>query len=251
MGENTTISWTDHTFNPWWGCTRVSPGCENCYAETFDKRIGGDHWGPGRPRRVFSDKYWNEPLKWDAAALAAGKAHKVFCASMADIMDDEAPAGQLDRLWDLIDRTPNLLWQLLTKRPERYINMLPKIFRHRNVGLGATAEDQKYFDLRFPRLFEAAASVRGVQFTWISYEPALGPLHFYSSSHPYLQPDWVIFGGESGAGRRPMQEQWAVDLLKECRERGIRFFMKQYSAQTPAEGKLLIPAHMLIQEFPG
>src|ERR1700690_3208874 len=108
MGKDTSISWTDSTFSPWWGCTKVSPGCDNCYAETFDKRWGTPHWGKGVPRRVFSDKHWAEPLKWNRLAGASGKPWRVFCASMADVMDDEAPEGQRERLWELIDQTPNL-----------------------------------------------------------------------------------------------------------------------------------------------
>src|SRR5271167_714272 len=118
MGEKTAISWTDHTFNPWWGCTRVSPGCVNCYAETFDKRVFGAegvHWGPGKPRRTFGDKHWNEPLRWNKKAREAGVYRKVFCASMADIFDVEAPTGERERLWDLIRSTDCLIWQLLTK----------------------------------------------------------------------------------------------------------------------------------------
>jgi protein gp37 len=88
MGKETAISWTHHTFNPWWGCQRVSPGCTNCYAETFDKRIGGKHWGPTAPRRFFGPKHWAEPLKWARAAAKAGERHRVFCASMADVFED-------------------------------------------------------------------------------------------------------------------------------------------------------------------
>jgi protein gp37 len=243
MGEVTAISWTDHTFNPWWGCTRVSPGCVNCYAETFDKRTGGDHWGPGKPRRTFSDKHWNEPIKWDAKAAKAGVQRKVFCASMADIMDVEAPEGQRERLWDLIERTPNLIWQLLTKRPENYEKFLPSaMLSNPRVWLGVTAEDQKHYEERWPILWALSPEV-----SWISYEPALGPLRLKTGQ---VVPDWIICGGESGNGFRPMEERWANVLLAQCQERDVKFFMKQMSARTPAEGKRLIPDHLQIQEFP-
>src|ERR1035438_1812836 len=132
MGETTGISWTDATFNPWWGCTKVSPGCDHCYAETFDKRVFGvkAHWGKDAPRRLMSDHYWKDPIRWDKKAAKEGVKRKVFCASMADILDDDAPEGQRERLWDLIDQTPNLIWQLLTKRPQRYERYLPKDFKH-------------------------------------------------------------------------------------------------------------------------
>jgi protein gp37 len=247
MGEVTGISWTDHTFNPWWGCTKVSPGCDNCFADAFDKRVGGNHWGKGVPRRTFGDKHWDEPLKWNAAARMTGVRAKVFCGSMCDIMDDEAPEGQRERLWKLIDATPNLIWQLLTKRPQRYRRYCPERFKYINVWLGMTAENQEAFDVRVDHLIDASINIGTRDF--ISYEPALGPLTF--ESRPNYAPDWVIFGGESGNSRRPCDRRWAETLLAECRAKGIAFFMKQMSARTPAEGKAAIPPELNIQEFPG
>lgn len=238
MGKETGISWTDHTFNPWWGCTKVSPGCDHCYAETFDKRVGGAHWGKGAERRSFGDKHWNEPLKWDGG--------RVFCASMADVMDDEAPAGARERLWALIDATPHLTWQLLTKRPHRYARYLPSTgFKHGNAWLGTTAESQPYYDVRWPELNRAAKMFDLKSF--ISYEPAIGSLTMQGFDE---FPDWLIFGGESGAGRRPMKLAWAENIKIECEEFGVSFFMKQMSAQTPTKAKELIPANLLIHEFP-
>lgn len=245
MGRETGIAWTDATFNPWWGCTKVSPGCDNCYAAAFDKRVGGSHWGKGQPRREFGDKHWNEPLKWDRGAAAAGKKTKVFCASMADVMDDEAPDGARGRLWELIDATPNLIWQLLTKRPHRYARM-PR-FKHDNVWLGTSAENQEFYDVRWPILLKNAA-LAWISTTWISYEPALGPLDIASSTHEY--PSWIICGGESGAGRRGMEQVWAERLRRDCAQTGTAFFMKQMSAKTPAAGAALIPASLLVREFP-
>ena len=258
MGKTTGISWTDHTFNCWIGCTKVSAGCDNCYAETLDRRWGGDHWGKGAPRKQMSEHYWNEPLRWNKAAQAAGVRRKVFCASMADVMDDEAPEGTRERLWALIDRTPNLVWQLLTKRPQRYMRYLPKRFVSRNVWLGVSAENQEFYNVRWPILRRVTRHFDCP--SWISYEPALGPLSMekwaaeQQGDEDYLDyyPDWIIFGGESGNGRRPMEIQWAEDLLRECRENAsvTKFFMKQLGARTPTEGKNLIPASLLIHEFP-
>jgi len=124
MAKNTTIAWTHHTFNPWIGCTKVSMGCDNCYAETLDHRWGDDNWGKGKPRRITSDSNWRQPLAWNRAAANAGRIDKVFCGSMCDVMDDEAPAGGRERLWELIDQTPHLIWQLLTKRPHRYLRAM-------------------------------------------------------------------------------------------------------------------------------
>lgn len=246
MGETTSISWTDSSFNCWWGCTEVSAGCDNCYARVLDKRWGDPHWGKGVPRRTFGDKHWQEPLKWEREAHKTGVKRKVFCASMADVMDDEAPQGQRERLWELIDQTPHLIWQLLTKRPQRYMRYLPKEFRHRNVWLGMSAENQEMFDVRARHLIDA--SIHRDTISWISYEPALGPLTL--AGYPNWQLDWLIFGGESGPGRRPMQQVWAENIKRECEARGTKFFMKQMSARTPDEGKDLIPAHLLVRQFP-
>lgn len=246
MGKETGISWTDHSYNPWWGCTKVSPGCDHCYAESFDKRIGGAHWGNGVPRREFGDKHWNEPMKWNEDARKAGKRALVFCASMADVMDDEAPAGARERLWKLIDATPNLIWQLLTKRPQRYEQYLPDCFVHDNVWLGTTAENQECYDLRWPILRVVKART-GRQVKWISYEPALGPIDLMR--HAAI-PDWIIFGGESGHGRRECQEEWADAICAQCLISGTHFFMKQMSAPTAPDGKKLIPARLNIQQIP-
>jgi protein gp37 len=247
MGRDTAISWTDATFNPWHGCTKVSPGCDNCYAETQDKRYGGEHWGKGQPRRVMSDDHWKQPLKWNREAQAAGKKLKVFCASMADVMDDEAPAGQRERLWDLIDQTPWLIYQLLTKRPHRYHRFLPESFKHQNVWLGTTAESQPFYDVRWPILQKVASSMGLVSF--VSYEPAIGSL---SMRRWPTSPNWIIFGGETGADskRRPMELAWAENLRDECQASGTKFYMKQMSARTPDRAKDLIPVDMLIQQFP-
>lgn len=258
MGRETGISWTDHTFNPWWGCTKVSPGCDNCYAEAFDKRVGGSHWGKGQPRREFGEKHWNEPLKWNRDALKTfGRPARVFCASMADVMDDEAPAGARERLWALIDETPNLTWQLLTKRPHRYERYLPQEFKHGNVQLGFTGENQEYYNARAAITRDAARN-RNLLW-WVSYEPALGPLSVgcYFCNRLILHspdvcdlPDWIIFGGESGNGRRECKQEWAESLLKQCKDSEIPFFMKQMGGRTPDEGKKAIPPELMIQEFP-
>lgn len=246
MGKETGIAWTDHTFNPWWGCTKVSHGCDHCYAETFDKRVGGSHWGKGLPRRTFGDAHWNEPLRWNREAEAAGIKAKVFCASMADVMDDEAPSGARERLWELIDKTPYLIWQLLTKRPHRYERYLPEEFRFNNVWLGTSTENQHFYNIRWPIVANVAAAYQLIG--WISYEPALGPLTIITAYDDV--PDWVICGGESGGGHRPMEQLWAEVLRVECEDKGAAFFMKQMSAQTPAKGAALIPANLLVRQFP-
>jgi protein gp37 len=256
MGRETNISWTDATFNCWWGCTKVSPGCDHCYAETFDKRVGGAHWGKGMPRRVFGDEHWDKPLKWNKKAQADGVKVKVFCASMADVMDDEAPEGQRERLWELIDQTPYLIWQLLTKRPQRYMRYLPiEGFKHQNAMLGFTAENQSFYNSRWPYV-RLAADELGLQ-SFVSYEPALGRLsmeEWAASPRSYAQvskyPSWLIYGGETGGNRRPMELAWAENIKAECERNGVSFWMKQMSASTSKKAAALIPAHMLIHQFP-
>lgn len=119
MGKNSRIEWTDHTFNPWWGCTKVSEACKNCYAEAWSKRVGQQVWGPQAERRFFGERHWLEPLKWNADAAAHGKRLRVFCASMADVFEDRRSLDPWrSKLWELIEATPQLDWLLLTKRPE-------------------------------------------------------------------------------------------------------------------------------------
>ena len=250
MGKTTSISWTDCTYNPWWGCTKVSDACDHCYSEALAKRCGYDIWGKGKPRLTLSDKNWAQPLRWDAEAAREGKTVRVFSGSMCDVMDDEAPDGQRDRLWELINATPHLTWQLLTKRPQRFSRYLPNL-TYNNVWLGVSAEDQENYDLRWPLLRQVAGERDLISF--VSYEPACGPLVL--SGHP-TAPDWIICGGESGASaitRRVLPAAWVENLLAEIREKfpSTAFWMKQMTARTPTMGAQIIPAHLLIRQFPG
>lgn len=224
MGETTGISWTDHSFNCWWGCQRVSPGCENCYAEAFDKRTGGAHWGPGE-RRFFGEKHWAEPLKWNAAAEKAGVRRRVFCASMADVFEDRRDLdAERAKLWPLILATPALDWLLLTKRPENVPALAPYVVWPRNVWIGTTVEDQKRADERIPLLRAVPAAVR-----FLSAEPLLEPLDLYGRLDGI---DWVIVGAESGPGARPFKVQWIQDIAGACRH--VALFIKQIGA-APAD----------------
>jgi len=271
MGKDSAISWTHHTFNPWWGCVEVSPACDNCYArELAVKRWGFDIWGKDKPRRFFTDKHWNEPIKWNTAAKNAKTRHRVFCASMADICEDRDDLNpHRKRLWDLIEATPDLDWMLLTKRPEHYRKMLPTHWQvagdkpaRPNVWLGTTAENQRRADERIPELFKVPAAVY-----WISAEPLVGPIDFsgHWSREGQLSSafsrgiDWIIVGGESGEEPRRMDPQWARDIRKQCQENGAAFHFKQKGRILSAEmgckdkeGKKLAewPVEFQIQEFP-
>ena len=238
MGETTAIAWTDHTFNPWWGCVNVSPGCDHCYAETFAKRTGHDVWGKDAGRRFFGDKHWAEPLKWEG---------RVFCASMADVFEPNPMlVDERQRLWDLIERTPRLTWQLLTKRPEWVKSMVPTEWWRdwpENVWIGTTVEDRVWANIRIPRLLDIPANIR-----FLSCEPLLGRVTLY----PWITGggiQWVICGGESGPHHRPLHLPDARLLRAECEAEGVPFFFKQVGGRTPTAGGDLLDG-VQHKEFP-
>lgn len=246
MGANSAIEWTDHTFNPWWGCIRVSPGCEHCYAETFSNRLGLALWGPAATteRRVYGEKHWNEPLKWNRDAERHRVRKRVFCASMADVFEDHPRAEQQrPLLWETIEQTPWLDWQLLTKRPENINRMVPwGDAWPANVWIGTSVENQEMADKRIPILLRVPAKVR-----FLSMEPLLGPVdlerylwkqspdgfNFFTGERAETMYEatrllhWLICGGESGPHARPMHPDWARSLRDQCQDAGVPFFMKQ------------------------
>lgn len=240
MAENSKIEWTTHTFNPWIGCQKVSPGCDNCYAEAMmDKRYHKVEWGPHGERKRTSEANWKLPLRWAKAARATGERPRVFCASLADVFDNQVPNIWRSDLFALIEQTPELDWLLLTKRPENIGKMLwPKwdFGIPRNIWLGTTCEDQAAFNRRWPILEQFHVRVR-----FISYEPAIGEL---TMANHKIKPDWLICGGESGQGHRAMPAQWAYLIMDECAEHFIPFFFKQMAGKKP------IPDDLLIREFP-
>jgi protein gp37 len=234
MAQNSKIEWTHNTFNPWWGCIRVSPACKHCYADTWARRLGLDLWSARSQRRFFGDAHWREPLKWDRAAAKDGERHRVFCASMADVFEKRRELdGPRSRLWRLIESTPNLDWLLLTKRPEYVASMTPwGTAWPRNVWLGTTAENQHWADKRIPLLLESAARVK-----FISAEPLLGPLRLEGQLLPAdvigRGLNWVIAGGESGPHARPMNPAWVESLRDECAASGTAFHFKQWGHWGP------------------
>jgi protein gp37 len=268
MGVETAIGWTDHTFNPWWGCTRVSPGCNHCYAETFAKRTGNDVWGKTADRRFFGDKHWNEPLRWNAKAAEDGVRRRVFCASMADVFEDRDDLVEhRERVFFLAETTKHLDWQLLTKRPENVADMVPHSwlcgFWPANVWIGTTVEDQQRADERIPLLVDLPAPVR-----FLSCEPLLGSVWlgeglgyqhgrngyrdfdgYWHEEEPDTwdpQIDWVIVGGESGPKHRPLDLDWARFLRDQCAAAGVPFFFKQVGGRTPKAGGDLLDGEQLV-----
>lgn len=257
MSENTNIEWCDHTFNPWEGCQKVGPGCDHCYAETRNARFGGGqapNWGPGAPRRRTSEANWRKPLQWQAKAAEFmaqhGRRQRVFCASLADVFDNQVPVEWRRDLFALIDQTPDLDWLLLTKRiGNAHAMAMASNWPFpwpRNVWLGATITSQAEADRDIPKLLAVPARVR-----FLSMEPLLGPVDLTSirqhlEGESYIEGnvlvrnstldrgadraalDWVIVGGESGPGARPMHPDWARSLRDQCAAAGVPFLFKQW-----------------------
>lgn len=300
MAENSNIEWTDHTFNPWIGCAKVSPGCANCYAEAMmDTRYGKVKWGKRQKRIRTSAANWKLPVKWNRAYDTALERRdealeiappgsilppypvrqKVFCASLADWLDEEIEIEVLADLLKLIHDTPNLDWLMLTKRPENFESRMTELmcfesdagraglddedtvfqiafkwtneFLHKdycpeNVWIGTSIERQEYADKRISELLNIPAKVR-----FLSVEPILGPIDLAYScfngsdsfgSMPGIH--WVINGGESGPKRRPMKLEWARDLRDQCARAKVAYFFKQIDKVQP------IPADLMVRQFP-
>lgn len=251
MSENSKIEWTDHTFNPWEGCQKVGPGCDHCYAETRNARFAGGtaiNWGPGAPRRRTSASNWNKPLAWNKAHEAFfaehGRRQRVFCSSLADVFDNAVDPSWRADLRKLIEATPNLDWLLLTKRIGNVLGMVPEgWFEQRtNVWLGATIVNQAEADRDILKLLAVPAARR-----FLSMEPLLGPVDLTGEylaaklgAYPFRSLprehrtklidllDWVIVGGESGPGARPMHPDWARNLRDQCAAAGVPYLFKQW-----------------------
>jgi protein gp37 len=235
MGAQSKIEWTDSTFNPWVGCTKIRrrqsapSACDYCYAEKWAKRSGQVEWGD-HPRRRTTEAYWRNPRTWNSFARSFqadhGRRQRVFCASLADVFDNQVdPAWRAD-LFNLIRTCDQLDWQLLTKRPQNIRKMLPPDWDegYPNVWVGTTAEDAAAYRQRAPHLLKVPAAIH-----FVSYEPAIGPLGQLDIDGLY--PDWLIIGGESGVRSdliRLTDPQWARDAIAECRRLGAAPFLKQW-----------------------
>jgi len=255
MAENSKIEWCHHTFNPWTGCTKIGPGCDHCYAEGWAKRSGIVQWGPGAERRRTSEANWKQPIKWNAEAERLGVRYRVFCASLADVFDNEVPAEWRADLFDLIAKTPNLDWLLVTKRVgnvERMVmdalrtmfvrtNQEPTTWPWANVWLGITVVNQAEADRDIPKLLKIPAAVR-----FLSMEPLLGCVDLsqwldliqYDDGAPWMRRnighlhdmlDWVIVGGRD----RPMHPKWVRDIRDQCEAAGVPMMLKQWGEWKP------------------
>lgn len=231
MGENSNIEWTDATFNPWWGCRRVSPACDHCYADTWALRLGMKLWDNGQ-YRTFGAKHWAEPLKWNRKAEAEGRRLRVFCASMADVFDKDGPASARADLWDLVEDTPHLDWLLLTKRVGNVERMMSAHWQGifpRNAWLGISVANQIEADRDIPKLLAIPAEIR-----FLSCEPLLGQIDLNQASEDLLGLHWIIVGGESGHDARAISPLWVDSLRLQCRAADIAFFFKQWGEWAPS-----------------
>lgn len=287
MSANTAIEWCDSTFNPWIGCTKVSPACDHCYAEALmDHRMHKAQWGAGNPRVRTSAANWHKPVAWNkkpffececgwrgegiiehglACNWPSEKSYiqvrrRVFCASLADVFDNEVPIAWLAELLDLVRLTPGLDWLLLTKRVGNVIQRLkhvrdfwsalglPDIFpwisewidghAPANVWIGSTICNQEEANRDIPKLITIPARVR-----FVSIEPMLGPIDFSGMWVEFKNPaihqnmleliDWVIVGGESGQHARPMHPRWVHVLRDQCIDVGVPFLFKQWGEYAP------------------
>ena len=224
MAENSGIEWTDHTFNPWIGCTKVSAACDHCYAEAWDNRFKGERWGPHAART--RTKTWGNPIKWQKQAKAEGRRYRVFCASLADVFDNHKsilPAWRRE-LWALIKQCPDLDFLMLTKRPQNIKRYLPDDWGdgYDNVWLGATVESQKEAD-RLDALTAVPAKVR-----FLSMEPLLGGVDL---SNHIDRLHWIITGGESGIKYRHADPDWFRLLRDQCAAAGVPFLFKQWEGR--------------------
>jgi protein gp37 len=257
MSANSKIEWTDHTHNPWIGCTKVSPACDHCYAAvSTPARAMHVEWGAGQPRHRTSEANRKEPLRWNANHdkffAEHGRRQRVFCASLADVFDNEVPTAWRTELFEIIASTPHLDWLLLTKRigntPSMIMDALQGMFLRSNVEpptwpwpnvwLGASIVNQEEADRDIPKLLQVPAAKQ-----FLSMEPLLGPvdlsiplglkLGWDKEDKPFWWPnhlpqiDWVIVGGESGTHARPMHPDWARSLRDQCAVAGVPFLFKQ------------------------
>ena len=230
MADRSEIEWTEATWNPTTGCDKVSPGCDNCYALVLAKRLramgqpkyqnDGDPRtsGPGFALTVHADSL-HTPLTWKSPRL-------IFVNSMSDLFHPEVPFDFIEQVFEVMASTPHHTYQVLTKRSKRLARLAPSLTWPENVWMGVSVESQRYA-FRIDDLRSVQSAVR-----FVSAEPLLGPLLDLDLS----SIDWLIAGGESGAGCRPMEKAWVESLRSQCVGAGVAFFFKQWGGRTPKAG---------------
>lgn len=279
MAENSKIAWCDHTMNFWMGCTKISPACDNCYAEDLmDHRYKKVSWGPHGKRQLTAQSTWRKPTQWNKKQHPDGRRWRVFTLSLGDFFDNQADKMWRDEAWNIINHTENLEWLILTKRPQNIKNMLPSDWGdgYNNVRFGITVENQTEADRRIPIIRDVPAKLT----PFISFEPLLGDIDLgYLAVMREVGISQAIIGGESGNSARPMNREWVDSLIKQCRFLHIPVFVKQLGAcfsdsvngiagkslKVPAEAQPLIsqrlkhpkgedmtewPEQLRVQEYP-
>jgi protein gp37 len=225
MADNSAIEWTEATWNPVTGCDQVSPGCAHCYAKTFAERWIGV---PGHPyEQGFALKMWPErldqPLKWK-------RPRRIFVNSMSDLFHEDIPDEYIGEVFEVMEKADHHVFQVLTKRQDRLVDLAPELSWPSNVWMGVSIENRRFVH-RADALREVPAAVR-----FISAEPLLGPLEGLDLD----DINWLIAGGESGPGHRRVDEAWLVELRDRCGEEGVAFFFKQWGgARAKSGGRLL------------
>jgi protein gp37 len=235
MAESS-IEWTDATWNPVAGCTVISPGCTNCYAMRMAARLEamGQEKYKGLTRRSGQRPVWTTRIRLDEKALDIplrwSKSKLVFVNSMSDLFHEAVPAAFIRRVWAVMEKTPHHTFQILTKRPYRMSELVKSLPRLQNVWLGTSVENAEFVD-RVDQLRTVSAAVR-----FISFEPLIGPVGKVNLDNI----DWVIVGGESGPTARPMLEEWVNEIESACRQAHTAFFFKQWGGKNKkATGRML------------
>lgn len=257
MAESTKIEWTDATVNFWWGCTKVGPGCDHCYAEAWAQRFDESLWGAGVPRRKVKSamptlaKLHRGADRWEAKH---GRRRRVFLQSMSDLFDKEVPDEWFAEAWTGISMASRLELQIVTKRISFVEKRLADRTWPQHAGLIISVVNQEEADRDIPRLLDLKARL-SIPWVGLSMEPLLGPVDLRDFTHPvgvgskpassgfagdFLAPasirpglDWVIVGGESGPGARPMHPDWARSLRDQCAAAGVPFLFKQWGDWLP------------------
>jgi protein gp37 len=217
---NTGIEWTDRTWNPTTGCNKVSPGCTHCYAEALTKRFRNNF--PQGFELTLHPKRLEEPFHWHTPS-------RIFVNSMSDLFHEEVPVSFIKEIFEVIRQTPKHIYQILTKRHERLLQLAPELEWFDNIWIGVSVENQNYIH-RVDYLRQVPAKVR-----FLSCEPLLSSLKL-----DLTDIDWVIVGGESGPKHRPMEVKWVQSIRDQCEAAGVAFFFKQFGGRTPKAGGRLL-----------
>lgn len=258
MGEATAISWAHHTFNPWWGCQKISPGCDNCYAlrTVLEHMPNSRLWDPKyKTRKTMAESTWKKLKTYDNKARKAGEIHYVFVGSMCDIADEFGPQDDRKRMFGAPALYPNLVFMFLTKRVARFLQYAEMYWPDgvpENVWFGFTAEDQKRFDERRAEVMKYRKTVEQFSKVFVSYEPAIGTIDLMAGGNVIAGLiDLVIAGGETGGLARPADPEWFRSMRDQCERLGIDFHFKQWGEYYPVGRPENLVGHKSFEKYDG